>query len=300
MRKVTIGIPAYNEEQNIKILLKRIFEQKIRGAKLTQVVVISDGSTDRTVAVCKNIKDSRLKILDHKKRLGKMTRLNELLKLTKADILILLDADVLPVGNQFIQEIINPIIRNKNIGLVGADTESIRGSSFVEKVIAISHNFKRDIYKEIENGNNIYLCHGRARAFSKKFYSQLKWPNNFPEDAYSYLTCLKNGFKFAFAPKAKVLFKSPTTLSDHFKQSARFIKGKKNLESFFSSSLVKHQYQIPKKLFIKSLVKFLIKSPLLMISYILISIFVKLISIRYNVHQSKWEISLTSKRLTAS
>ena len=56
MKTITVGIPAYNEEKNIKILIERIFEQKIRNAQLTQVVVISDGSIDSTTTVCKNFK----------------------------------------------------------------------------------------------------------------------------------------------------------------------------------------------------------------------------------------------------
>lgn len=293
---VSIGIPAYNEEQNIKILLEKIFAQKIHSAQLTQVIVISDGCTDRTLSACKNIKDTRLKIVARKKRLGKMARINEILKLTNADVLVLLDADVLPVGNNFIQEIITPILRNKNVGVVGADTESIKAKSFMENVIATSHNFKRDVYKSIKNGNNIYLCHGRARAFSKKFYSQLFFPRNCPEeDAYSYLLCIQEGFKFAFAPKTKVLFNSPKTLQDHIKQSTRFLKGRHKMQLYFSGDFGKREYNISKILLLRKSIKYLLIAPVEMLTYLIITRYIRFFKLNIKIHNPKWAVSRTTK-----
>lgn len=294
---VSIGITAYNEEANTKILLKKIFEQKVWAANLNEVIVVSDGSTDKTVTFCKSIKHRRLKIIDHKERLGKMARMNEILKLTDADILVLLDADILPTGNDFVQEIVNPILRDEKVGLVGADTESITGNTFIEKVIAVSHNFKNDVYKEIKNSNNIYLCHGRARAFSKRCYSQLEWPNHFPEDAYSYLTCISKGFKFVYAPRAKILFKSPATLSDHFKQSIRFLKGRTKIYAYFPKDYVRKEYNIPKILLIRKFIKYLFISPINILAYSMISFYTRISETTYKISENKWEISKTTKRI---
>src|SRR5207249_824065 len=103
----------------------------------------------------------------------------------------------------------------------------------IEKIISFSHAFKRDFYERFKNGDNIYLCHGRARAMSKKFYSQMLWHENYPEDSFSYLFCISNNFLFKYCPKAQVIFRSPVTLSEHAKQSARFFHGKKALEKYY-------------------------------------------------------------------
>ena len=52
MRKkltVTIGIPAYNEEANVRNLLVSLLAQKETNFKLQEIIVVSDGSTDKTV-----------------------------------------------------------------------------------------------------------------------------------------------------------------------------------------------------------------------------------------------------------
>ena len=46
---VTIGIPAYNEQENISCLLRSIIKQKAWSYRLQSVVVVCDGSTDGTL-----------------------------------------------------------------------------------------------------------------------------------------------------------------------------------------------------------------------------------------------------------
>jgi len=299
MKKITvsIGIPAYNEEANIKILLKALLRQKIKNTILCEIIVISDGSTDGTVLEAKSVGDRRIKIISRKKRLGILKTQNEILKHSHGDILVLVDADILPANDNFIEEIIKPIIKNKNISLVGADTQSTNPETFFEKIIAYSHIFKNYLYKEINYGNNIYLCHGRARAFSKSFYSNLKWPEFPPEDAFSYLSCIQKGGKFIFAPKAKVVFQSPSTFKDYLKQSTRFFAGRRQMEKYFPTDFVRSQYHIPKILLINSILKHFFKNPRIFGTYLLIVLYIRIFGFKHYHQKIKWDISPSTKRI---
>ncbi len=294
---VTIGIPAYNEEANIKYLLKSLLAQKIKRATLLEIVVVSDGSTDDTVLTAKTIADNRVKVINRKQRYGVLKTQNEIVGLSRSDILVLLDADVLPANNYFIEEIIKPIIKDKSIGLVGADTASIKPKTFFERLISDSHQFKTDVYKKIRNKNNIYLCHGRARAFSKNLYSIIRWPDLPPEDAYSYLFCISKGFKFLFAPKAKIIFRSPATFKDHMRQSIRFFIGRNQMEKYFPADFVRKQYQIPASIFWLTFAEHLIKNPVTLSAYLLIFSYIRIISLRKSVQKVAWDVSASSKRI---
>ena len=48
MIDLTVLVPAYNEEATILGILERVGEQKIDGVNI-EVLVVDDGSTDRTV-----------------------------------------------------------------------------------------------------------------------------------------------------------------------------------------------------------------------------------------------------------
>lgn len=294
---ITVGISALNEGSNIKNLLNSIKKQHVENATLEKIILISDGSTDNTVKNALSTKIKILKVIDSKERLGKMKRENEILKYSSSDILVILDADVKPANNHFINELINPIILEKNVGLVGANIKSLPGNNLVQKSIAISNRFKQEIYTKINNGDNIYLCHGRARAFSKKYYKNLSWPQDFPEDAYSYLFCIKLGFKFAFAENAIVLYKSPSTINDHLKQSVRFKNGMQISSKEFSKKFVDSNYFISKKLFLTTLTKYIIKYPFYMTCYIAIMIYLRLFKSRTTIDNNRWAISSSTKEV---
>ena len=73
---ISIGIPAYNEAENIQNLLRCILSQDMSLYTLEEIYVISDGSTDRTVEEASSIADSRIKVTDVKERIGKSEHLN--------------------------------------------------------------------------------------------------------------------------------------------------------------------------------------------------------------------------------
>lgn len=291
---ISIGISAYNEEANIISLITSLLSQSGKFT-LTELIIVSDGSTDRTVLSVQMFKDPRIRLFIHETRYGKIQGVNEIVEQAQGDILILLDADVLPTNTNFISYIIDPFIKNNKIGLVGADVIPMHSEAFLEKVFSYSHIYKQSIYKKLNNGNNIYLCHGRAHAFSKSFYSRSKWINDLPEDAQSYLFCIQEKYEFSFASRAKVLFRSPKTLTDHAKQHYRFRAGKKQLQMYFSPFFLDKQYYISRKLQLEFLMKFFSKNPLSMISYIGVTCLLYINPFQQLVYKSLWPIAQTTK-----
>ena len=56
---VTIGIPSYNEAQNIGQLLESLLKQVSNSYILEKIIVCSDGSTDDTEQVVKKLESKR-------------------------------------------------------------------------------------------------------------------------------------------------------------------------------------------------------------------------------------------------
>ena len=296
---VTIGIPAYNEEKNIKFLIESLLKQILQNVILEEIIVVSDGSTDRMVPILKSIRDSRLIVVDRKKRVGLNQTQNEIVRRTKGDILVLLNADVLPKDKFFIQLLIVPLLIDKKIGIVGANTVSLPSRNILERVLANSHELKQFMYSRIKGGNNVYMCHGRGRAFSKKLYKKITWPDNCPEDAYSYFFCVTNGFKFIFNKEASVLFRSPSNIKGHIAQSNRFIHGKKILKNYFGKEIIRKEYVIPKDIMLKTILFFTFKNPLSTPLYIAVNVFIRIFKNYEPHHHSKYEISASSKEVVA-
>lgn len=294
---VTIGIPAFNEEANIAYLLSNLLGQEQTGITLEKIIVISDGSTDMTVKYSKSIISDKIQILDRKIRMGASFTQNEITKMSNSDILVILDADVLPVNRNFLRNIIKPLILDKNIGIVGADTISANPKNFFEYIIATSHEFKKNIYIRINKGNNLYMCHGRARAFQKSIYKNIHWPADVPEDSYSYFFCLSRSKRFFYYPNAKVYFRSPNNISDHIKQSGRFTSGINKQVKYFGSKLIREQYRLPRLLVLTAIARSFIKNPGAISIYLLMTCWIRISSRKTDLSRSKWQMSLSTKKV---
>ena len=296
---VSVGIPAFNEEANIKNLLKTILSQKGENFVLKEILVFSDGSTDETVERAKEINDARIKILDNKERVGTAAGQNRILEIFSGDVLVLLNADVLPSNDTFIASIIAPFYQEKGIGIVGGIPVPITAENIFEKIINYSVEIKKYIYEKINRGNNIYACHGRVRAFSRDFARKFSWnpEASIAEDPFSYLACIESGYKFFYQPSAQVLYKSPQNFKDHAKQSMRFFHGRNILKKYFDSDLIEQSYFISRALLIRSLFYFFIRNPFLFLGYFCILVFSKLRSYFTETTSAQWSPSRTSKVL---
>ena len=295
---LTVGIPAYNETANIRQLLLALLNQVLSSAVLAEIIIVTDGCTDDTVAQIKSIDDHRVKIIEQFERQGLVVGQNEIVRLASGDILVLLDGDVLPKGALFLETIIQPILADPEVGMVGADTTCATPKTFIERVIAESHAAKSVMYRTIRNGNNIYLCHGRARALSRRFYQSLVWPVQHPEDSYSYLYCIQKHFKFVYLPTAQVIFRSPQNLTDHLRQSLRFVHGRSQLIDSFPSGFAQREYVIPFSKIIATSCAALFRHPILTSSYALITVWGRLTYLFNHTHyHSIYEPSVTSKKI---
>ena len=92
--KVTITVPAHNEEKTIVATLRSLDRLNYPKGRL-QVFVVNDGSTDATRALAREYaKDkSYIRVITKKNRAGKAAALNTALAITKSPFFVCLDAD---------------------------------------------------------------------------------------------------------------------------------------------------------------------------------------------------------------
>ena len=89
--KLSIIVPAYNEENTILKLLNKVIKTKIYIKK--EIIVINDGSTDNTLKIVeeyiiKNEKKIKIKLIN-KKNGGKGSAVKLGIKVSTGDILII-------------------------------------------------------------------------------------------------------------------------------------------------------------------------------------------------------------------
>jgi len=292
---ITIGIPAYNEEANIRRLLLTLLAQKTTICRIKEIIVISDKSDDSTNQEVRSIKNKKIKLIINSKRLGTALSQNKITKLFKSDALVIINADTLIKDLFFIQRLTLPL-KDKKIGVVCPQVLPIKGGNFFERIINYSVQYKKAIFVDWKVGNNLYLCVGVARAFSKECVERMTWKKVVSEDAYSYLDCVRLGYKFFFNSRTTIFYKSPSNFKDHLQQSLRFLSGKKEMLEYFDEKLIKKEYLIPTKIKLSNAIKYFFKNPILFSAYLLILAGTFISSRTYEIDYA-WKQSKSSKSL---
>jgi LmbE family N-acetylglucosaminyl deacetylase len=113
MGKVSVIIPAYNEEKNIGEVVKSLKEIDL----IYEVIIVSDGSKDKTSLVAK--KAGADIIIDLPKNIGKGGAVLEGVKKATGDILIFLDADLKGIKKEHILSLLEPLEKNEADMVVG-------------------------------------------------------------------------------------------------------------------------------------------------------------------------------------
>jgi glycosyltransferase involved in cell wall biosynthesis len=296
---ISIGIPAFNEAANIKRLISAIQHQVLKNIFLEKIIVSSDGSKDNTTDIVKSIKDKKILLIENQERKGLARGLNQIVKKSKSDILVLLDADVLIKDRYLLEKMSHPIIDEKK-DLVSCRLMEIKPKNFFEETLFISMRLKENLFNQFLGGNNLFNCHGPVRAFSKQLYTKIYFPDGRGNDMYSYLFTKANGYEFKYLKITEVLYKLPKNIKDHKKQSLRFYNSLNIYQEYFSKSFVRSETRIPIHLYIEGFIKsspLFIKYPLHVFYYVITNIYMKLSSFSMNSTNDLWSIAKSSKKL---
>lgn len=246
---LTIAIPAFNEEKGIKPLLKDVFRQKISNVVLKDIIVLSDGSSDKTVEIVKKLQRNHKKLLliQGKKQLGKVARLNEIFKMNKSDLLLVLDADIGLVGDKFIYEMVKTMKSDRKAEMVVSHQVPLQPKDFIGKVLHASFMLWDYVRLSIPNKDHVQNFYGAATLYRKSFAKTLRIPKKATEERLYIYLMAKNRNSFRYAEKAVLLYWAIGTVDDYRKLSKRsFGVEQPALEKIFGEK-IHTAYVIPRR-----------------------------------------------------
>jgi len=218
---ISVVIPAFNEEGSIGFVLQGVHDVLAGMGVGYEVVVVDDGSVDRTAEVAK---DYNVVMIDNGGNLGKGTALRTGFLRAKGDIIVTMDAD----GSHHpedIPRIVCPMIN-------GYDVDATIGSRFVDDVGKRSTTRLHLLGNKVINLVTLFLT-GRFvsdsqsgfRAFRREALRKLALGSSgYDIESEVVVKMLRNGFRIREIPIICKQRKYGTTRINSFGDGFRILK----------------------------------------------------------------------------
>jgi glycosyltransferase involved in cell wall biosynthesis len=288
VRSITVGIPSYNERQNIVNLLRAIEEQPTTIFE----VLISDDSSDNTPSLVRNFAQHSMldiQLFHHDTRRGAAAAWNEILQKAAGDTVVLYDADTIPHPSCTAQ--LASLIQG-NVGICASNSQPVQAAGIAGRASVFISNWLRSVRLARLSQ---YTVMGRALAINSKEAKKIEMPTNIIAiDLYIQCKILEMGLDILYNDNAIVYFKPANSIDDLASQVMRAVNGHKQIEDYVSSFGI----ALPREIAIANAVKNATKDPLgamsVAIGYSLLSYYRSRLE---HTDTAKWHTAESSKAI---
>ncbi len=220
--KISIIIPAYNEEKvvshTIEALLETTYPKK-------EIIFVDDGSSDKTLSIATRYSE-KIKVL-HKDNGGKASALNYGLVYATGEIIVIVDADTI-IGRHSLKEIVKGFEINEHVAAVAGNIKVRNRVNWITKCQALEYITGIQIVRRaFDVFGSITIVPGALGAFKKSFLSELGsyGKETIVEDFDQTIKLLKAGLITQGSSKATAYTEAPNTLHDFVAQRKRWYRG---------------------------------------------------------------------------
>ncbi|TKJ17363.1 hypothetical protein CEE44_02405 [Candidatus Woesearchaeota archaeon B3_Woes] len=224
---VTICVPAYNEESNIKETIQSVIDLDYPREKI-EIIVVNDGSKDNTKKVVeKLIKENKNRniTLINQKNQGKGVAMNNALRRAKGEFFVPLDADSI-VKKEALQVLL-PHFYKKNIAAVLPVIEVQHKSTLVRQIQHCEYLINFYYKRVMSRLNCVHVTPGPFSVYRKDVLVGLGGfdEKNLVEDLEIAIRIQKANFEIIQTLETSILTKAPGTFLEFYKQRNRWYKG---------------------------------------------------------------------------
>ncbi len=207
---LTMIIVVRNGERFIKEKLENCLTLEYPHNRL-EIVVVSDGSTDKTAAYIRAFGDSRIRFLEQQDHLGKAAGLNLAVSRARGRLLVFSDADGL-LSRQALRLLVSYFATSAIGGVcgrrvIGRDMAAMQeGQKLYSCLDATLKRMESRVGSITSNDGKLY-------AIRRSLFRPV--PPGVTDDLYQCMNVVAQGFRFLFEPQAAAFIPTPSRTSAH-------------------------------------------------------------------------------------
>jgi len=145
--RVAAIVPAYNEEQTIGPVIEALLECR----RLEEIIVVSDGSDDRTAEVARRYP---VKVLELEQNVGKGGAMKAGANETNCEVLLFVDADLVGLHTEHIEALLEPVLSGRTAMSIGVFSEGRRSTDLAQKLapaLSGQRAVRKDLFDQVPN-----------------------------------------------------------------------------------------------------------------------------------------------------
>jgi cellulose synthase/poly-beta-1,6-N-acetylglucosamine synthase-like glycosyltransferase len=222
---VSIILPAYNEEKTIARSIERGLNQRYRGS--IEVIVIDDGSTDRTYGIAKTYADkhANVRAIRLEKNQGKSHALNMGFALAKGEISVFSDTDSI-LASEAISKMVSHF-KDPEVGMVAGMVVIGNEKNLLTRLQQIEYLTSQTIIRFCQSSQkNVLICPGACAAVRTDIARKVPLTDRtITEDADFTFSVWKAGWKVCQEPESVSYTEAPANLRSLIAQRKRWLYG---------------------------------------------------------------------------
>ncbi|HDQ06803.1 MAG TPA: glycosyltransferase family 2 protein [Candidatus Bathyarchaeota archaeon] len=220
---ITIVVPAHNEEKVIERCIEAILE--IDYPK-KEVIVVDDGSKDKTYRLATNYRPKGVMVLRRDKAGGKSAALNTGILVAKGEIIITCDADSL-IGRGALRRIARRF-QDSSVSAVAGNVKVLNRTNLVTNCQALEYVVNENIYRRVFDIFGVVpVVPGPLASFRKRSLKEIGFydRDTLTEDFDITIKLLKTQKIVQALSDANVYTEAPSSWKDFIKQRTRWNRG---------------------------------------------------------------------------
>lgn len=218
---VSLLIAAYNEEDTIAEKIKNSLELDYPKDKM-DIVIVSDGSTDKTDEIVKKFESSGVRLFRVEGRVGKTEARNQAVLAMRREIIVFSDATAI-----YEKDAIKKLVRNfadPSVGMVSGNlTYFEKGPGTMGPATKLYWNYEKSIKRAQSKLYTLTGSVGCINAFRRKLYHVL--PPNIIEDFTEPLMIIAQDYRIVYEEEAVSYERTTQKPSQEFRMRVRVIRG---------------------------------------------------------------------------
>ncbi len=220
---ISVLVPAFNEEKTLRETIEAIFNIDY---PIKEVIILNDGSTDRTREISEELlkKYSKLKLIN-KENSGKGDSLNRGIKMAVGELVVVVDADSYPDKDSF-KKLVG-YFDNEKVGAATCVFVPRNKNKFIEKMQFIEYNIIAFTRKLLGYIDAVYVTPGPLAMYRKKALESFGGfdSGNMTEDIEVAWHLIKQGWEIKMCLATHATTTAPDNLKIWYRQRRRWSIG---------------------------------------------------------------------------